>query len=225
MHVPRFGYGIVQTALPEALISIDNSDIIFTGISNLEPYQAIGVGPGLGCKSNTRVALFELIKNAAVPMVIDADALNILSANREWLEALPEHTVLTPHPKEFDRLAGDSSSGFERNRKQIELAVKYKVIIVLKGAYTSIAFPDGTCLFNSTGNPGMATAGSGDVLTGIILSLLGQKYTPEQAAVLGVYLHGLAGDLAAGTLGEESILAGDIIDHIGAAYNVLKSSP
>ena len=223
VHVPRLGYQIVQTALPEALISIDESDIIFSGIRDLAPFQAVGVGPGLGCKPNTRQALYDLIKNSKVPMVIDADALNIISTNKEWLNALPKNTILTPHPKEFDRLAGDSASGFERNRKQVEMAGKYKIIIVLKGAYTSVALPDGTCYFNSTGNPGMATAGSGDVLTGIILSLLGQKYSPENAALLGVYLHGLAGDLAAGITGEEAVIASDIIEHIGLAYNKLKS--
>ena len=155
-------------------------------------------------------------------MVIDADALNILSDNKEWLNTLPENTILTPHPKEFDRLAGDSASGYERNKKQIEMARMYKIIIVLKGAFTSIALPDGSCYFNPTGNPGMATAGSGDVLTGIILSLLGQKYQPDHAAILGVYLHGLAGDLAAEAMSEEAVIAGDIIDNIGFAYNELK---
>ena len=222
IHVPRFGYQIVQTSLPEALISIDESDIIFSGISDLKPYQSIGVGPGLGCKSNTRLALYGLIKSARVPMVVDADALNIISANLEWLNALPENTILTPHPKEFDRLAGDSASGYERNRKQIGMAKKYKVIIILKGAFTSVALPDGSCYFNPTGNPGMATAGSGDVLTGIILSLLGQNYQPDHAAILGVYLHGLAGDLAAMAMSEEAVIAGDIIENIGSAYNDLK---
>jgi len=224
VHVPRFGYQIVQTSLPEALISIDESDIIFSGINDLSPYQAIGIGPGLGCKSNTRLALYELIKSSRVPMIVDADGLNILSANKEWLNTLSENTILTPHPKEFDRLAGDSASGYERNQKQIQMARKYKLIIVLKGAFTSIALPDGTCYFNPTGNPGMATAGSGDVLTGIVLSLLGQNYPPVHAAILGVYLHGLAGDLAAGKMSEEAVIAGDIIENIGSAYHHLQGT-
>jgi hydroxyethylthiazole kinase-like uncharacterized protein yjeF len=223
LHVPRFGYQIVQTSLPEALISIDESDIIFSGIGDLASYQAIGVGPGLGCKSNTRMALYELIKNARVPMVIDADALNIISSDKEWLNVLPSNTILTPHPKEFDRLAGDSGSGFIRNQKQIGMAKKYNIIIVLKGAFTSIALPDGSCYFNPTGNPGMATAGSGDVLTGIVLSLLSQGYQPDHAAILGVYLHGMAGDLAAEAMSEEALMAGDIIENIGPAYQYLKN--
>ncbi len=131
---------------------------------------------------------------------------------------LPAHSILTPHPGEFDRLAGKSESGFIRNQKQIEFAVKYNVIVLLKGAYTSIAMPDGTCYFNSTGNPGMSTAGSGDVLTGIILSLLAQGYPPSDAALIGAYIHGLAGDMAASDVGQQALIAADIIDYLGKAF-------
>jgi hydroxyethylthiazole kinase-like uncharacterized protein yjeF len=224
VHVPGLGYQIVQTALPEALISIDASDIVFSDIPDLSGFSAIGIGPGLGSKDNTQRALFDLVKKTKVPLVIDADGLNILSANKEWLNILPSGTILTPHPKEFERLAGNSKTGYERNRMQIEFAQKYNVIVVLKGAYTSIALPDGSCYFNSTGNPGMATAGSGDVLTGIILSLLGQGYVPAHAALLGTYLHGLAGDNAAAERSEESLIASDIIENIGKAYNVSRES-
>jgi NAD(P)H-hydrate epimerase len=157
-------------------------------------------------------------------MVIDADGLNILSANREWLKIMPEGTILTPHPREFERMAGKAASGSQRNKMQIEFAGKHRVIVVLKGAYTSIAMPDGNCYFNSTGNPGMATAGSGDVLTGMILSLLGQGYKPDHAALLGVYLHGLSGDLAAAKSSEEAVIAGDIIENIGRAFNLSRES-
>jgi NAD(P)H-hydrate epimerase len=244
-HVPRLGYQILQTAVPESLISIDQSDIIFSAVPDLEPFSAIGIGPGLGCKSNSGKALHELIKSAAVPMVMDADALNMLSANPAWIDELPENTILTPHPKEFERLAdaagipqtaGDdmesagsaasdySAPGYLRHLRQIKFAVKHKIIIVLKGAHTGIALPDRSCWFNTSGNPGMATAGSGDVLTGIILSLLGQGYSPGDAALLGVYLHGLAGDLAAETSSEESLIAGDITESLGLAFQYIKGS-
>lgn len=222
VHLPGFGYQIVQTAVPEALISMDASDVIFSGIPELAGFNAVGIGPGLGSMINTQQALLDLLKKVKVPLVIDADGLNILSANKEWLNLLPAGTILTPHPKEFDRLAGESGTGYDRNQRQIGFAQKYNVIVVLKGAYTSIALPDGSCYFNSTGNSGMATAGSGDVLTGIILSLLGQGYIPAHAALVGVYLHGLAGDLAAKEGSEESVIAGDIIENIGRAYRTAR---
>jgi NAD(P)H-hydrate epimerase len=149
---------------------------------------------------------------------MDADALNILSENQDWYNFLPESTILTPHPKEFERLAGPSIDSYEHLQKQLHFSAKYKVIVVCKGAHSCITFPDERVFFNSTGNPGMATAGSGDVLTGIILGLLAQNYTPEDATLIGVYLHGLAGDLAATEFGEYSLIAGDIISHLGKAF-------
>jgi len=155
-------------------------------------------------------------------MVIDADALNIIGAYKKWLSILPEGTILTPHPKEFERLAGKAGDSYERLMMQIEFSKMYKCIVVLKGAHTSISTPDGKVRFNNTGNPGMATAGSGDVLTGIILSLLAQGYSSENAAVLGVYLHGVAGDIAASELCFESIIASDVINCIGKAFNEIR---
>ena len=145
---------------------------------------------------------------------MDADALNILSENKTWLSFLPPRTILTPHPKEFERLFGKTANSFERLELLREMATKYNLIIVLKGAHSATAMPNGTVFFNSTGNPGMATAGSGDVLTGMILSLLAQHYQPEEAAVLGVYLHGLAGDLSTEDNGQEALIASDITDYI-----------
>jgi len=150
--------------------------------------------------------------------VLDADALNLIAKNKDLYDLIPRNSILTPHPGEFRRLVGESASYFEQYQKQIELAKKQKVIVVLKGAYTSIATPNGKCYFNSTGNPGMATAGSGDVLTGILTSLLAQGYEPEKAAILGVYIHGLAGDLASQKIGRQSLIAGDIIDNLGEAF-------
>ncbi len=224
VHVPVRGYQVIQTAVPEALVSLDESDSVFSCLPELSAFSAIGVGPGLGSKANTQRALYDLIKKTKVPMVIDADGLNILSSNKEWLKILPEGTILTPHPREFERLAGKAGSAYQRNNMQIEFARKYNMIVILKGAYTATAMQDGSCYFNSTGNPGMATAGSGDVLTGMILSLLGQGYSPANSALIGVYLHGLAGDLAAAKSSEESVIAGDIIENIGKAFNLSREA-
>jgi NAD(P)H-hydrate epimerase len=217
-HVPHFGYSIIQTAIPEAMVSIDDHDSIFTGTPDLTPFSAIGAGPGLGMKSNTRKALKELIEKAKVPLVFDADALNILSEYKEWLNDLPENSILTPHPGEFKRMAGETANSWERIQKQMQLAAELKVIIVLKGSFTTVALPNGKLYFNSTGNPGMATAGSGDSLTGIILGLVAQHIPPEHAAIAGVFLHGLAGDIAAHEKSENALIAGDITHYLGKAF-------
>ena len=220
-HVPGKGIDILQTAVPEAMISVDQSEILFSQAPDLSEYDAIGVGPALGCRSNSQKGLSELLNKAKKPMVIDADGINILAENQEMLKEVPDYTILTPHPKEFERLVGSCGNGYERNIKQVEFAKNNKLILVLKGANTSIACPDGTCYFNSTGNPGMATAGSGDVLTGIILALLAQAYEPKHAAQLGVFVHGLAGDLAAKELGHEALIASDIINFLGKAFSMI----
>jgi NAD(P)H-hydrate epimerase len=188
----------------------------------MEPYTAIGIGPGLGCKSNSGKGLKMLLERAKVPLVIDADALNLLSRNPDWIGLLPEGTILTPHPKEFDRLAGESTDSFERHVKQRDFAAKHHVVVVLKGAHTGVAAPDGAYWFNTTGNPGMATGGSGDVLTGLITGLLAQGLSSLDAALAGVYLHGLAGDLAAEASSEEAMIAGDISRHFGEAFRKIK---
>jgi NAD(P)H-hydrate epimerase len=167
------------------------------------------------------MALKLLIQEFPNPIVFDADALNILSENKTWLAFLPKGSILTPHPKEFERLAGKWSDDFEKLKLLKEFSFKYNVYVVLKGANTATCFPDGKIYFNSTGNPGMATAGSGDVLTGIITGFLAQGYSPGIAAMLGVYIHGLAGDLAAKKMGIEAILAGDIVGNIGKAFKKL----
>ncbi|MBE9509238.1 MAG: NAD(P)H-hydrate dehydratase [Bacteroidetes bacterium] len=223
-HVPRKGYDILQNSVPEAMISMDESDIVFSGITDMDQYNAVGIGPAIGLKDNTQKAFRELLKTINVPLVIDADGINILGENKEWLQQLPKNTILTPHPKEFERIAGKTSDGYNQMQRLVEMAEKYQIFIVLKGAHTAIASPDRLCYFNTTGNPGMATAGSGDVLTGIILALLGRGYSPGDAAVTGVYLHGLAGDRAAKITGEESLIANDIIDYLGTAFGELKGS-
>jgi NAD(P)H-hydrate epimerase len=184
----------------------------------LSPFSAIGIGPGIGTDEQTQKALKLLIQEVRNPMVLDADALNILSENKTWLAFLPANSILTPHPKEFERLAGKCNDDFERLEAARSFAVKFSVFLILKGMHTAICCPDGKCYFNSTGNAGMATAGSGDVLTGIILGLLGRGYLPKEAAMLGVYLHGFAGDLAALALGQESMMAGDITACLSEAF-------
>lgn len=217
-YIPRCGYDIMQISTPESMVITDSCQEYISDLPDLSFYSAIGIGPGIGTNELTGDMLKQLILKVKVPLVIDADGLNILSVNKKWLNKLPENTILTPHPKEFDRLAGDSSDSFERCQKAGEFSKKYKVIVVIKGAFTQIHYPDGTICFNSTGNPGMATGGSGDVLTGIILGFLAQGYRSEEAVKIGVYLHGLAGDIAAGKLGEDSIIASDIIKFLPEAF-------
>ncbi len=221
-RIPQKGYDIMQTSVPEAMVSVDPTQEHLSSIPNVTGFSAIGIGPGLGTNDYCGLVIKQLMQNARVPLVIDADGLNLIAKNAELLKNLPVDTILTPHPGEFDRLAGVSLNGYERNRKQIEFSMQYKVIVVLKGAFTSITSPQGYCWFNSTGNAGMATAGSGDVLTGIILSLLAQGYKPIQAAQIGVFLHGLAADIAICDIGEESLIASDIIKYIGKAFLKLK---
>jgi hydroxyethylthiazole kinase-like uncharacterized protein yjeF len=221
-HTPVSGVQIIQSALPEAMVIPDRNEKHLSEIGKTEPYSAIGIGPGIGTEPESQRALHKLLEECGKPIVIDADGLNILSLNKEWYPLIPERAILTPHPKEFERLAGKSSNSFDRLKSQVKFSGDHKCFVILKGANTSITTPDGKVYFNSTGNPGMATAGSGDVLTGILLSLLSQGYPPENAAVLGVYLHGLAGDISAGELCYESIIASDIINSLSAAFRKLR---
>jgi NAD(P)H-hydrate epimerase len=223
-HIPGCGYAIMQSSVPEAMVKTDSSEQIITEAPGTEYYSAVGIGPGLGIEDGTNEAVKKILAGCRKPMVIDADALNILSRNREWLSLLPEGTILTPHPKEFERLAGKTSDGYARLERQIEFSEEFKCIVILKGAYTSVTLPGGKVFFNTTGNPGMATGGSGDVLTGIVLSLLSQGYTPDHAAILAVYLHGVAGDIAADQSSPESVIATDIINCIGNAFNRIRGS-
>jgi NAD(P)H-hydrate epimerase len=221
-HIPLKGYDIMQTSVPEAMVSVDSTSDNLSTLPEISQYNAIGIGPGLGLYNFTGLMMFQLLKAVNIPFVLDADAINLLAIHPEWLGLLPKNTILTPHPGEFDRLAGPSKDGYERHLKQIEFSKKNKIIIILKGAYTSISSSDGNCWFNSTGNPGMATGGSGDVLTGVVLSLLAQQYKPLDAALIGVYIHGLAGDLACEEASEESLIASDIINYIGKAFSKVK---
>lgn len=212
VHVPKCGLDILQISAPEAMCRVDEEEKIISAMHyNLETHNAIGIGPGIGKDKKTEHFIKNLFERYKQPMVIDADAINILSENPDWLPLLPPQSILTPHPKEFARLFGEGFNDFEKLEMALQKAMAHQIIIILKGHRTFIATPAGKGYFNSTGNAGMATGGSGDVLTGIITGLLAQGYTPEEAAILGVYQHGQAGDKAASKYGMEAMLAGDII--------------
>ncbi|MBQ6746329.1 MAG: NAD(P)H-hydrate dehydratase [Bacteroidaceae bacterium] len=222
VHVPLCNNTIVQTSVPEAMTSLDANECCFTETPDLEPYQAIGVGPGLGKADVTRQALYHLLSHSNVPMVLDADALNLIGESHSYLRRLPKGSIITPHPGEMDRLVGKCADSYERLTRAINLAQTCGVHVVLKGAYTAVISPEGNCWFNVTGNPGMATGGCGDVLTGIILSLLAQGYDADTAAKMGVYIHGLAGDIAAREKGEIALTASDVVDYLPKAWKLLE---
>ncbi|GAB4340558.1 MAG: bifunctional ADP-dependent NAD(P)H-hydrate dehydratase/NAD(P)H-hydrate epimerase [Flammeovirgaceae bacterium] len=217
-YVPRCGYNILQSTVPEAMCLTDSYENHISETPDVERFDAVAVGIGMDILSKPWHALSELLQISHRPLVIDADAINLMSIHPELIDKLPENSILTPHPKEFERLIGATANHFERLKLLKTFSMTHKVIVVLKGAHSAIALPNGNIHFNSTGNPGMATAGSGDVLTGIIVALLGQGYSPSEAAILGVYLHGLAGDIAAKQHSQPSMLATDITDAIGKAY-------
>jgi len=222
VHAPRCGNLVLQTSVPEAMSSPDHRAQFWANVPDIQGYSSIGVGPGIGKAPETAVALKGLLQGYKKPMVLDADALNLLSENPSWWDFIPENSILTPHPKEFERLFGKHKNDFQRNDLQRQKTKEHGVFILLKGANTSIACPDGECWFNITGNPGMATGGAGDVLTGILTGLLAQGYPPKSAALLGVYLHGLAGDLAAMSLSQEALMAGDLVDYLGRAWLAIR---
>ncbi|MDE1191654.1 MAG: NAD(P)H-hydrate dehydratase [Arachidicoccus sp.] len=213
---PQCGYEILQTLVPEAMFEPAGENYIEHITANEN--AVIGIGPGFGTDKKSVTALWSFLSEYTSPLVIDADALNIISENKNLLSSIQENSIITPHPKEFERLFGAATSTVEQANVAVQKAIEHKIIIVLKGHRTAICTPQGKCFYNLTGNAGMATAGSGDVLTGIITGLLAQGYTSEEAALLGVYIHGLSGDIAAKILSQEALIAGDIIDNLGKAF-------
>lgn len=222
-HIPACGYAIMQTTNPEAMVVVDANEQIISNTIQTESYTAIGVGPGIGKQNPTKEMLYQLLLHSICPLVIDADAINVLGDNKEWLTSLPANTILSPHPKEFERIAGRTTNHFERHAAQVDFSKTYKVYIILKGAHTCITTPEGDSYFNTTGNPGMAKGGSGDVLTGVLTALLAQGYLALEACLLGVYMHGLAGDLAAASIGQTGMTASDIASHLPAAFKIVES--
>ena len=222
VHTAGCGYPVLQISVPEAMCSADVHSDFITQLPDLQKITTVGAGPGLDTHPETAVALHRLLTTVYHPVVLDADALNLLARHPDWWPAVPKNSILTPHPKEFERLFGATEHDFARNDLQRRMAQHHGVVIILKGAHTAIAAPDGSCWFNSTGNPGMATGGTGDVLTGLLTGLLAQGYAPVAAARLGVYLHGLAGDLAADEQGQAALIAGDLVDTLGQAWQALE---
>ena len=218
VHVPIHNHALLQMTVPEAIVQTDIHERYFAQPSDLGRYQALAIGPGLGQEEDTALALMEQIQGCTLPLVLDADALNILSTHRNWLSRIPKHSILTPHLGELERLIGRCMDSYERLSKVKELAAHLQSYIIIKGAWSTLVTPEGNCYLNPTGNPGMATAGSGDVLTGILLALLAQGYAQEEACKLGIYIHGLAGDMAADELSEIAMTANDIIQYLPSAW-------
>lgn len=222
VHTPKKNYDIMQISVPEAVMQIDHEETTFSEAVDTEDFDALGIGPGLGLSENTAIAMISQIRRAQCPVVADADALNMLASHRAWMQQLPRNIIMTPHPLEFDRLSGSPANGdYERLQQARDMAQSLHAYILLKGHYSALCMPNGHVCFNPTGNSGMATAGSGDVLTGIITALLARGYKQEDACAVGMYIHGLAGDLAEKEVGKESLIASDIISYLPEAFKRL----
>lgn len=222
VHTARSGITILQSAVPEAMFEPDRNERFISDMSLHHNHEAVAIGPGIGTNEATVSALENLLKLCQSPLVLDADALNCIVKRPSLLSLLPPHTVITPHIGEFDRLFGDQPNAEARLKKAIEVAKLYNIVIVLKSHHTVTIRPTtGKVYFNSTGNPGMATAGAGDVLTGVIAAFMSQGYQPEYAATIGVFVHGLAGDMAADEVGEYGMVASDISDRLGRAIKAI----
>lgn len=243
VRTPKCGVDILQTAIPEAMILVDDFDkknkkskkenktflSTFSDelLDKMQDYKTIGIGCGIGTEEKTQDMFLHLLKSIDYPIVIDADALNILAKNRnyeneneDWLNFVPKNSILTPHPKEFERLFGKTSSAEERHRLLRSLAKEYQLYILLKGAFSALALPNGAIYHSSFGDIGMATGGSGDVLTGILTSLLAQGYNSEESLLLGAFLHGKAGELAAKNKSSEAMLPSDLIEELGNVFKM-----
>ena len=221
VHTPRINTPIIQGSIPEAIVHPDEENYYFSSSVKSDNYDALAVGPGIGTKKDTALAMIEQINHTRTSMIIDADALNILADRKGWLQQIPPSAILTPHPGEFSRVFNECQNDYQMLINAREQATRLKCHIILKGHRTAICCPNGIIYFNTTGNEGMATAGSGDTLTGILLALLSQRYSNTDACRLAVYLHGLAGDIATAKLGSHSVTASDIIDNLPDAFKHL----
>ena len=218
VHVPIHNHDILQTTVPEAIVQTDIHERYFAQPTDLSRYNAVAIGPGIGQDEDTALAMIEQIQGSNIPVILDADAINILSTHRNWYNRIPKRSILTPHLGELERLTGKCMDTYERLTKVKELASYLQSYIIVKGAWTTIVTPEGNYHFNPTGNPGMATGGSGDVLTGILLGLVSQGYSPEDACKLGVFLHGMAGDIAAEELTEMGMTSHDLVSALPKAW-------
>jgi len=224
VHTPLHNADILQISVPEAVLSLDENTDEFSAPVGIDPYAAVGIGPGLGITEVSGSAFIKQIELTRQPLVVDADGLNILAAHKSWLNFLPANSILTPHKAEFERLSMCDENDFAALKAAREMASRRKLVVVLKARHTAVCLPNGGVAFNPTGNSGMATAGSGDVLCGLLTGLLAQGYKAEEAAILGVYLHGLAGDLAVERKSEESLIASDIVEALPEAFRRLHAT-
>ncbi len=221
VHTPKCGTTILQTAVPDAMLTVDQLEDHSSEFYELNKYKAIAIGPGIGLKRPTILMLKVLIEESTTPLIFDADAITIISENKDWLNKIPKNSIFTPHPKELEKLIGHTTDSYERSQKTMEFANKYGCFVILKKANTEIYTPDSECYFNTTGNPAMAKGGNGDVLTGMLLAFLSQGKTPLNTCKLAVYLHGLAGDFAAEKYGQHSVLASELINFIHKAFKII----
>lgn len=219
--IPKCGYEIMQSSVPEAMTLVQGKDYIEIQHLDLKNYSAIGIGPGLSTEAGVQKSVKYLLETSKKPLVLDADGLNIVATHKDLVTLIPDNSILTPHPKEFERLTHYVANSFERLDAQKEFSKKHQIIVVLKGAHTSITTPSGEVYFNSTGNNGLAKGGSGDMLTGLITGFLAQGYTPLEAALMGVYLHGNAADIARDEIGEIAMIPSDVIDCLPNAFKHL----
>lgn len=221
VHTPTCNHNLLQSSVPVAMVSDDINEYYLSNSIELDSYESVAIGPGIGQEEMTVESTLDLISCSNTPLIIDADALNILSSYRDYMNNIPPHSILTPHIKELERIIGKCSNHYERISKTRELAEKYQVYVIIKGAWSTVVTPEGVCYFNPTGNPGMATGGSGDVLTGILTAISAQGHSPLDTCRLGVYIHGLAGDIACERKGEIAMNAGDIIEALPEAWKRL----
>ena len=216
---PKCGYDILQNSCPEAMFTSGGENEVVN--FDCDENSTLGIGPGLGTDSSTSSSLLNFLKSYEKPLVLDADSLNILAENSDYLKFIPKDSIITPHPKEFERLFGTTENSFERLNLARRKAKELKIYIVLKDHHTQVITPDNRVCYNITGNSGMAKGGSGDSLLGVITSLLAQNYSPENAAILGVWLHGKAGDFAAEKFSKEAMLPSDLINELGNVFKYL----
>jgi NAD(P)H-hydrate epimerase len=221
-HVPICGVKILQIAIPEAIVSKDAQANCISGIKNSEKYTSVAIGPGISTNETTQNAFYDLLKKYKSRLIIDADALNCLSLNSEWLKLIPANSILTPHPKEFERLVGKWNSDEDKIKKLKQLCNEHSIYVLLKSSKTILCSPNGDLFINTTGNPGLAKGGSGDVLTGMLLAFFSQGYSTKEAALLAIFLHGLAADLAVVEKTEYGLLASDLIEFIPKAFKVIQ---
>jgi len=222
VQAPKCGYEILQTSCPEAMF-IEAGDHYLENFE-LNDDSVYGIGPGIGKNAQTQKGLISFLKEYAKPVVLDADALNNIAETKGGLQAIPKKSIITPHPKEFERLFGATKNSFERTELARKNAAEFDFIIVLKDHHTQIITPEGNVFYNLTGNSGLAKGGSGDILTGIITSFLAQGYAEEDAAILGVWFHGKAADLAAKKHSKEAMLPSDVISEFGKVFEKINET-